>query len=221
MHNSISKILPLIVNNDYGLIIINSEVKNKDFSKLINKSILPYSKTNIVYKKENFLEFFVNTISYLSFIGCVIIERKIWINREKEKYFNTEFIHVGVIFQEIIEKDILVITEPMITIRLGNEQWSSRSFEIWIFKWPRLINSFEYIPESYRSLFSEKPNLRRFRNVFIQRTKDAYNFKLYKQWFHKEKFPLYWKFILLVLSITPIIIGKMILFVYLKFNNEK
>ena len=219
--NSISKIITEIENNKFSLIIINSEIRNKDLTKILERYILPNTTYNNIYNRENFNIFFKNTISYLSFIGCVIIEKELWNSREKEKYFNTEFIHVGVIFQKVIQKQILVISEPMIIIRIGNEQWTSRSFEIWLFKWPRLINSFNIIPYKYKSIFSEKPSFRRLRNVFVQRCKGSYNFSIYKKWFHNEKHPNYWKLSLFLISIIPVSFSKLILNIYLIKLYEK
>ena len=78
-------------------------------------------------------------VSFMSFIGCVVINRDLWLQREKKRYFGTEFIHVGVIFQAPLPGPALVIAEPYITIRFGNAQWTSRALEIWMFKWPNLI----------------------------------------------------------------------------------
>src|SRR5262249_57418214 len=38
-------------------------------------------------------------VPYVSFIGCVVIKRDLWLNREKDRHIGSEFIHVGVIFQ--------------------------------------------------------------------------------------------------------------------------
>lgn len=204
--------------NKYSLIIPNSEIYNKDFSKeLIVKA--NNTKSLMEYNKENFNNFFTNTIDYLSFIGCVIIEKKVWSDRERLKYYNTDFIHVGVIFQDYFTKHILVLDEILIRIRLGNEQWTSRSFEIWIFQWPRLINSFYIIPENLKIKYSEKPSLKRLRNIFVQRTRGSYNYQIYKKWFSKDNQNVLWNSILFIVSIFPIQISKLFLNLYLKKNK--
>ena len=50
-----------------------------------------------------------------------------------KKYFGSCFIHIGVIFQDQLPSDTLVISESFIIIRYGNAQWSDRAFEIWMF----------------------------------------------------------------------------------------
>lgn len=129
--------------HDYGLIIVNAEVKNTDLTNILEQKILRFT-SNRIYKPTDSQKFFVETARYLSFIGCVIIKRSLWNTREKEKYFGTAFIHVGVIFQSLLMEDAIVIAEPFIAIRAGNAQWTSKSFEIWFFKWPKLIWSFSH-----------------------------------------------------------------------------
>ena len=129
------------IKNDYALIVANSEVRNPDLSKLLEpkRALL---KTNKTYKSgENHL-LFADAGDYLRFIGGVIIKRQLWATREKESYFGTCFIHVGVIFQQPLPGNALVISEPLISARYGNASWLGKYFEIWMFKWPNLVWSF-------------------------------------------------------------------------------
>ena len=45
----------------------------------------------------------------------------------------------------------MILADPLIIIRAGNANWTPRWFEIWMFKWPELIWSFDdlsYIDKS-------------------------------------------------------------------------
>jgi glycosyltransferase involved in cell wall biosynthesis len=218
---AISQVLSKI-NQNFGLIILNAETKNIDFSRSLLPKILQIDN-DIVYTENEFDNFFLNTIDYLSFIGCVIIDRQIWLNRERKTYYGSEFIHVGVIFQKKLHTNIFISHNPYIIIRIGNEQWSVRSFEIWIFKWPRLISSFSNLSLKVRSKYSLQPSLNRFKNIIIQRARSSYNYELYKKWFSTEKSPFIWKSSLYILSKTPILFFKVIIYVTIKskkFNGN-
>ncbi len=97
-----------------------------------------------VYAPEEQDRLLAETGSFLSFIGCVVIRRDLWVEREKERYVGSEFIHVGVIFQSPLPGPALAIAHPWIVIRYGNAQWGPRSFRIWMFQWPSLIWSFSH-----------------------------------------------------------------------------
>ena len=75
----------------------------------------------------------------LTFIGSVVVRRDLWLDRAAEPYLGTEFVHVGMIFQQRLPAGARVLAEPQVRIRYGRAAWSSRTFEIWMFKWPRLV----------------------------------------------------------------------------------
>ena len=170
---AIKAVLDEARRNDYSLIIVNSEVRNRDLSKVIDKKRLQIDRNRIYTTEEN--EYlFLDTVSYLSFIGCVVINRRLWNAREKEKYFGSSFIHVGVIFQSAIPSKVLVIAEPYITIRYGNAEWTARSFEIWMFSWPNLIWSFTGFSDKAKSQIVRREPYRRFLTLLLYRARGAY-----------------------------------------------
>jgi len=145
----IKYLLSLIKTNNYSLILINSSIHNIDFSEKISNQYLKIDN-DLEYDPtiDGHKTFFEKSADYLSFIGCVVIEREEWMKRNKERFIGTEFIHVGVIFQSDFSKQMLIISNPFIKIRLGNSQWYGRAFKIWIYNWPNLIWSFSQFPDS-------------------------------------------------------------------------
>ncbi len=128
---------------DYSLIIINAEVRTKNLDICLQPLRVELTENRVYGSNIPDRNHLLADIGgYLSFIGAVVIKREIWLQREKEKYFGTEFIHMGVIFQSPLPSDTLMMAFPWIIIRYGNAQWVSRSFKIWMFNWPDLIWSF-------------------------------------------------------------------------------
>lgn len=168
------------LQNDYSLIIADSEVRNADLSQRLQakKTCL---QTNRVYKPHENDLLLGDAGDYLSFIGGVIIKRQLWDAREKEKYFGSCFVHVGVIFQQPLPGDTLVIAEPLISIRYGNASWLGKSFEIFMFKWPRLIWSFEDIPDSAKFRVCSPEPWRMFKTLLHWRARGAYTKAEYRE----------------------------------------
>ena len=137
---AVARVLQAITESP-ELVVVNSEVKNVDFSESYEDRSLNFLNDK-EYGGKDGGKFFAEVASYLSFIGGVVIKRQEWLKRNRVDYYGTLFIHVGVIFQHPPINNIKVIAEPLITIRYGNGMWSPRSFEIWTFKWPQLIWSF-------------------------------------------------------------------------------
>ena len=128
---------------DYSLIVVNAEVRTKNLALCLQPLRVEFAEDRVYgANTPDRDQLLADTGVYLSFIGAVVIKREIWLQREKEKYFGTEFIHMGVIFQTPLPGDTLMMAYPWIVIRYGNAQWVSRSFKICMLNWPDLIWGF-------------------------------------------------------------------------------
>lgn len=186
----------------YSLIVVNAQIMNKDFSKFIcNRSM--HIKKNELYDASEFERLFCRVILYMSFIGCVVICRDLWLQRERKRYFGTEFIHVGVIFQAPLPSPAIVIAEPGIVIRWGNAQWQPRSFEIWMYKWPRLLSSFTDIPERARRPYLKAHSWHKLKTLIILRSNKEYTLSEYKKWLAAEKPALWWRMVAFLIALVP------------------
>jgi len=169
------------ISAQYSLIIANAEVRNKNLSQVLEARRLPFTADR-VYKPDEGSRLLSDCGRYLSFIGCVIIKNEVWRAREKERYFDSFFIHVGVIFQSALPQDALVIAEPLVAIRYGNAMWLGRYFEIWMFKWPGVIWSFGEYSDAAKSQVCPKEPWRNVGRLLIHRAKGAYGASAYTEW---------------------------------------
>jgi abequosyltransferase len=177
---AIHAVLDAIRGNNYSLIIVNAEVRNCDLSRVVDKKLLQRN-TNRVYTPMENEELFIETANYLSFIGCMIINKSLWAEREKERYFGSAFVHVGVIFQQTLPLNTLIVAEPYIIIRYGNAEWSGRTFGIWMFQWPNVIWSFTQFSDQAKSRIVRKEPYRRYLSLLVFRARGAYSTNEYLQ----------------------------------------
>ena len=179
---SIQKVLSAIDigKNLRDLIIVNAELRNTDLSEVLDKNRLNVN-SDFEYQKNDSEVFFKNTASFLSFIGCVVINRDKWIARNRSNYYGSYFIHVGVIFQHPPLENIFIISEPLIIIRHGNSMWTPRSFEIWSFRWQQLIWSFEDFSDESKSTICHREPWRRFQTLLYARAMGAYSIVEYQK----------------------------------------
>ena len=205
--------------NGYSLIIVNAEIMNKDLSGLVEIKRLQINK-NEIYSSSEMELLFRRAISYMSFIGGVIINRDLWLQREKKSYFGTEFVHVAVIFQEPLPAPTLIIAKPYITIRYGNAQWSSRSFEIWMFKWPNLLCSLANISEQTRKEYKLTNSWMGMQKLFFFRAKGAYSLKEYRKCFTLKELSLWWRMMAFFIAVVPSSCVNLVLLLYLKMIQK-
>ena len=165
----------------YGFVIVNCEVRSIDFSEQIEERRLAVYKDR-EYGLEETEVFFAEIAPYLQFIGAVVIRRSIWLAREKEKYYGTLFIHVGVIFQAPLPEKAYLISDPLITVRFGNAMWTPKMFEIWNFKWPGLVWSFPGYSDAAKRQVCAKEPWDRLLVLMLDRAKGVYSIEGYRKW---------------------------------------
>ena len=217
INGAIKTVLSEINNNNYSLIVVDAIVKNIDFSHTILPQRMNINK-DIVVPGNDLDKLFKFTIPHLSFIGAVIIDRSVWLTRERMTYFNSEFIHIGVIFQNYLPNRILLIKKPLVIIRFGNAQWTDRTFEIWLFKWSKLLCSFDKISSQYKTPYLTIPSIRRIRTIIVHRAEGSYSLNTYLKWFKNDNLPIWWKMILFLISVSPKLIFQLSIKIYINLN---
>lgn len=214
---AIAKVLSTL-NGENDLIIVNSEVRNVDLSAVFESQRLVFD-VDRVYRAADNEAFFADIAGYLSFIGCVVIRRACWLARNRSAYYGTLFIHVGVIFQNPPIANVKVIAEPLIIIRYGNAMWTPRRFEIWMFKWPKLIWSFPGFSDAVKRKVCLREPWRNAKALFYNRALGAYTATEFRKFWPNdagkgERVVAY------VLSIFPASLANLVMVLYISMLNK-
>lgn len=163
-----------------AVIIVDASVHTADFGELIAEGRLPKDGPT-VYPPQQGQQFFADCARHLTFIGCVILRKDLWTSRERERYYGSEFIHVGVLFQAPLPGDVVVIRQSLVRIRHGLGNWLGRWFQVWGIKWPRLIWSFDWIDESIRAAVNEREPWSRAKYLMASRAGRRYGWKQFRE----------------------------------------
>ena len=176
---SVRKVLNAVVRG-YSLVIVNSELRNLDLTELIDSRRLRFGDDR-VYEANELNRLFVETSAYLGYIGAVVIRRTLWLARDREPYFGSNFIHVGVVFQQQLPGPAIVLHEPLVKVRFGNTQWRPREFEIRMICWTDLVNSLSAVSEALRWRMYPREPWRSLKSLFFYRAKGAYGLGEYRR----------------------------------------
>jgi abequosyltransferase len=222
--NAISVILNIIKNPNLNIdyLIVNSDLRNIDMTYIYKKAMVNINH-DIVFDNSNNSQNKQFSLfgDYLSFIGCLIVNKNFWDLRNKNLYYGTEFIHVGVLFQDFYLNQVYYVSEPLISIRLGNSNWTERSFKIWIINWPKLIWSFEnYTIQSRKSV----SNLNKFKilwKISYYRAIGAFDHNIYKKFIPNLSHNIIMNILILIISVTPQYFFKFPIKWYSKIRNRK
>lgn len=184
------------------LIVINAEIRDVTLTKiLISKNI--DIKEDCEFEKVFDSQFVSKALNHLSFIGAVIIKKAKWLDRDKTSYYGTLFIHIGVIFQNPALEKIKIIAKPLVKIRYGNAMWTVRSFDIWMFMWPKLIWSLPLMNVSnLEKICPRNPHLN-LKKILEFRALGAYGVNEYSK-NYKNLEPGFKKMVIWIVTIIPI-----------------
>lgn len=173
---------------NYALIVVNAEDRDADLREVIGTSRLPFPEDR-VYRPSEANRLFADVTNHLSFIPSVVIRRDLWLSRDRNPYFGSLFVHVGVIFQDRLPGDTLVVAKPLIAVRNANVSWASRSFEIWMFKWPGLIWSFPGFPDEVKASVCLRRPWLGWKALLTHRAMGSYSLEEYRRWIAPQAAP--------------------------------
>ncbi|WP_284451865.1 glycosyltransferase family 2 protein [Methylophaga thalassica] len=164
------------LDGENELVVINAEVATDDFSTVLDSKLIKIEndKTYLNKDKDQFMS---DAGHGLSFIGCVVIKRELWLSRNRIKFYGTLFIHVGVIFQQPLLKKVQLLAEPILSIRYGNAMWTPRGLEIWLSKWPNLIWSFDGYSDEAKAKVCPLGYFKDLKKLIFFRATGAYGYK--------------------------------------------
>ena len=206
------------IDGKSDLIVANTEVWNADFSQCLLDRRLGFA-TDVDYRKDDQERLFVDIANQLSFIGCVVIRRQFWLSRDRESYYGTVFIHVGVIFQHPAIETARLISEPLIAIRDGNANWVPRTFEIWAIKWPELLWSFPDFSDAAKHAVCPREQWRRLKFVFYHRAMGSYSIAEFHKYLSPRTKGMAWIVAYAVAAFPGKLANLIVVLYYLIFNR--
>jgi hypothetical protein len=167
-------------------IVVNTQVRNRDLRTCLNPRQMAVTTGQDVDTGID-SPALRQAIQQLTFIGSVVVRRDFWLSRERTAYFGSLFIHVGVLFGNPPVSRLRLIARPLVILRYGNAMWTPRSFEIWMFKWPALVWSFDGLPAATRAAVVARQPWRRPGLLLMNRAAGAYSLAEFRRFLPVER----------------------------------
>lgn len=164
-----------------SLIVVNVERCALGTSRVLLPKAFAVSQDRL-YAPDEMDRLFADLGGNCIVISCYVIKRETWIARAREPYYGSLCIHVGVIFQEPLPNETLLIAEPLVSFQDHNRRsfWS-QLFEILMVKWPALVWSLNRSEEAKEKVVSAEP-WRNSMSLLLYRGVGWYSMNDYRRW---------------------------------------
>lgn len=217
---AVARILDAL-RRDLSLILVNIEFADLTMTELVQDRLLEFESDRLYGRDEMdrlFLEVDQDLIMY---IGSGIIKREIWLSRERKRYYDSLFIHVGMIFQSHLPGEALVIAEPLITYRLGNAvSYASRMHDIIFVKWPWLVESLALSKSARRRVGRAEP----WRNphwLLLLRAWGIYSLAEYRRWICPRLSARHQKLVPIFIAVVPGVLVNALFVLYYSLRKRR
>lgn len=186
----------------YVAIISDAEVWSSNFFKKLHSGRMKFRGERI-YSPIQQAELLSDCGDVLSFIGALTIRRDLWLQRERTKFYGSEFVHVGVVFQQALPGDVLAMSTATLRIRYGVGNWVKRAFDVWMRKWPSLIWSFDHLSEASRHAVTPRFPWRNLRLLLVYRSRGWFGWSQFRQYIVPAPRPVFEKFLPGLIALLP------------------
>lgn len=174
------------IGQEPDLLVMNMECFTKDFALDLQQRFFK-AREDRAYSQGEFEQFLGEVGFGLAYIGCVVIKRSLWYEKDRSRFVGSYFIHVGVILGSTRIKKILFVERPLIKYRSANSSWTARSFEIWYFRWPELVWSFTHLSHETRKSMADKTPWRRPLTLLKSRAMGEFDVEVFKRYLPTEE----------------------------------
>ncbi len=201
---------------DYDLVLANLDCWTKELDHSLNQHLFQVEH-NTEFNGTHSVDFWRTCGVPLSYIGSIIVKRKLWLEIDKKDFYGSYFAHIQVIMNNAKIKRTILLSNPIIKYRSGNSSWTERSFEIWNFLWPELIWSNPNLSPDEKLAVVPKEPWRRVLSMIKSRAMGEFNSSIYEK-FLKPKLTIRQRFIFKFIAILPcallnyLILGSLVFF---------
>jgi glycosyltransferase involved in cell wall biosynthesis len=169
-----------VLRGDYSLVVANAEIRDITLQKVLWRRAIDIESDH-VFGGDELDRLFSTWRDFIMYIGCVVMKRDVWLARDRARWYDSWFIHIGVIFQERLPGRALIMSTPIVVYRYGGSSWRPRWFQIMMFNWPTLVWSMA-LSEATKKKFAAIEPWRSFRRLLLARAFGRYSLAEYRKY---------------------------------------
>lgn len=202
-----------VLDQEPCAVLVDYEFKDFSMSKVLQGRALQFDEDRI-YGPWELDRMFVELGDYIRYIGAVVIDRSVWLSRDRQRYIGSAYHFVGMLYQERLPRPVHVIAHPYVSYRVGNEgTYVGKAMELVFSKWPSLVASLRVGNRAKRKVHSSEPWKHPF-ELLLWRGIGFYTYTEYRNWVRPQLRGIE-KFLPIACSIVPRSLANLMLVGYL------
>jgi glycosyltransferase involved in cell wall biosynthesis len=135
---SIDRVLGILEERDWGLLVLNASSHDSDFSSVVEEKRIRI-QNDVVYAPGEHEVLLRDTASYTTFLGGLVFEKTMWDSEDPTEYLDTDYAHVSILYRSVVGRFAKLVADPQLRIRLAKATWTSRYFEVELVNWPKTV----------------------------------------------------------------------------------
>jgi abequosyltransferase len=165
----------------YSLVVVNLEFRDYEMRSVLKPRHLERTQDR-VYAPDELDQLFVDLQGSFWSICNLVIKRDVWMSRDRARYYGSLFIHVGVLFQKALPGPVLLIAEPLVSYRLGNDHgYTNTLAEVFFHRLPSITDTLSVSKESSKRVRITQP-WRSLSWLLFIRARGYYSKEAYHRW---------------------------------------
>jgi len=129
------------LDRSVSVVFTNIEFRSFDMTSILCESAMRV-RADTLYDANELDRLFCDVDLARVYVGNIIIRRELWRSRSRQQYYDSMFLHVGVVYQSPLPQGAWVVAEPLVSYRMANPKaYSAELDEIWLHRWPAVVRS--------------------------------------------------------------------------------
>ena len=134
----------------------------------------------IVYEPGDNDLFLADQGGYLTYVGCIVIRKKLWEKNWRSEKIGTFFSHIDAVCRAKIGHTAHCLPSPAIKMRMHMQTWTTKHFEIWNIYFPEVIWELDnYSLQAKQNVIKRYP-LKSVGRILASRAYGRFTFKIFK-----------------------------------------
>ena len=157
------------------ILILNS--RSFQGAEIVEESRVPLANPRI-YGPLDDNAFLADFGGYLTYVGCIVINKSLWVQYFRPKMIGTYFAHIDALCGAKRGRSAHYLPQPGISMRLHTQTWTARHFEIWNILFPAVIWGLDgYSDPAKRSVIPRHP-LTSIKRILASRAYARFNLEI-------------------------------------------